>query len=122
MKSSCSAPRSGARKLARGTRFVRTPGIGKTARGPTLEGWEESSTPTQGARFRLSSVFQGYAKNAYPWLISLHRSAVLLFLFIPTLLFAQTRGAPPRSPKDGALIDPTGYWVAIVSEDWRFRM
>ena len=81
--------------------------------GPTLEGWEESSTPSKGATFRLSGVFQGYAKTAYPWLISLHCSAVLLFLFIPTLLFAQTRGA---------LIDPTGYWVAIVSEDWRFRM
>ena len=26
------------------------------------------------------------------------------------------------SPKDAALIDITGYWVAIVNEDWRWRM
>ena len=50
-----------------------------------------------------------------------------VFVFILTIFFvanvhAQTRGAPPRTPKDGALIDLTGYWVAIVSEDWRFRM
>jgi hypothetical protein len=49
------------------------------------------------------------------------------FLLIMTMLtaasvFAQTRGAAPRTPKDGAVIDMTGYWVAIVSEDWRFRM
>jgi hypothetical protein len=38
------------------------------------------------------------------------------------MFFAQGRGAPPRPPKDGAPIDLTGYWVAVVSEDWRFRM
>ena len=38
------------------------------------------------------------------------------------MLLAQGRGAPPRTPKDGALIDMTGYWVSIVTEDWRFRM
>ena len=34
------------------------------------------------------------------------------------------RGAPPaaKMPKDAAPIDLTGYWVSIVSEDWRFRM
>ena len=47
---------------------------------------------------------------------------LLLLLFIPSMLFAQARGPAPRNPKDGALIDMTGYWVAIVSEDWRFRM
>jgi len=30
--------------------------------------------------------------------------------------------APPRSPKDSAPIDLTGYWVSVVTEDWRFRM
>src|SRR6516162_1702971 len=48
-------------------------------------------------------------------------AAVLLLLF-PSMVHAQARGAAPRSPKDVALIDMTGYWVAIVSEDWRFRM
>jgi hypothetical protein len=30
--------------------------------------------------------------------------------------------APPKSPKAAAPIDLTGYWVSIVTEDWRFRM
>jgi hypothetical protein len=39
-------------------------------------------------------------------------------------LYAQGRGAPPppRTPKESARVDITGYWVSIVSEDWRFRM
>jgi hypothetical protein len=38
-------------------------------------------------------------------------------------LHAQARSAqPPRSPKESARVDLTGYWVSIVSEDWRFRM
>ncbi len=32
------------------------------------------------------------------------------------------RGAAPKTPKEAAPIDLTGYWVSIVSEDWRFRM
>jgi hypothetical protein len=37
----------------------------------------------------------------------------------------QGRGGPPLPPKTGreaALYDITGYWVSVVSEDWRFRM
>ena len=30
--------------------------------------------------------------------------------------------APPRSPKEGAPVDLTGYWVSLVTEDWRWRM
>jgi len=42
--------------------------------------------------------------------------------------FAQGRGgrggppAPPQTPKAAALIDVTGYWVSVVTEDWRYRM
>lgn len=32
------------------------------------------------------------------------------------------RGGPPRAPKAAAPIDLTGYWVSIVTEDWRYRM
>lgn len=32
------------------------------------------------------------------------------------------RGGPPQSPKAGAPIDLTGYWVSVVTEDWRYRM
>jgi hypothetical protein len=32
------------------------------------------------------------------------------------------RGGPPPTPKAAAPIDLTGYWVAVVTEDWRYRM
>jgi len=37
---------------------------------------------------------------------------------------AQERGAPAAEPaaKASAPMDMTGYWVALVTEDWRFRM
>jgi hypothetical protein len=52
------------------------------------------------------------------------RAGALLLILMTMSLPAQTqeRGVAPRTPKDGAPIDLTGYWVAIVSEDWRFRM
>jgi hypothetical protein len=31
------------------------------------------------------------------------------------------RGAPPTA-REGAAIDLTGYWVSVISEDWKFRM
>ena len=31
-------------------------------------------------------------------------------------------GKPPLSPKASAPIDLTGYWVSLVTEDWRYRM
>jgi len=34
----------------------------------------------------------------------------------------QGRGGAPLNPRAGAPIDLTGYWVSIVTEDWRFRM
>jgi hypothetical protein len=41
----------------------------------------------------------------------------------PTLVSAQGRaGGAPQSARASAPIDLTGYWVAVVNEDWRFRM
>src|SRR6478609_1283389 len=50
------------------------------------------------------------------------RFLILLFAVIP--LSAQRGGAPqpPRTPKAAAPVDLTGYWVSIVTEDWRYRM
>jgi hypothetical protein len=31
-------------------------------------------------------------------------------------------GAPAATPKQQAPIDLTGYWVSVVTEDWRYRM
>jgi len=42
-------------------------------------------------------------------------------------LFAQgppggRAGGPPPTPRAAAPIDLTGYWVSVISEDWRWRM
>ena len=55
------------------------------------------------------------------------RRAALLALVCPLLLAsgaqAQGRGgAAEVTPRAGGPFDPTGYWVAIISEDWRWRM
>ena len=48
---------------------------------------------------------------------------------LQTGLYAQGRGgrgggggAQPQNAKAAAVFDPTGYWVSIVTEDWRYRM
>jgi hypothetical protein len=51
-------------------------------------------------------------------------SAALLVSGVAALTYAQApagRGPVP-SPKDAASWDITGYWVSIVTEDWRVRM
>jgi len=53
---------------------------------------------------------------------------LLLFLSPSLMLFAQRGGrgnapaGPPPTPKASAPVDLTGYWVSIVTEDWRWRM
>ena len=47
----------------------------------------------------------------------------LVLFAVPAL--AQQRGGPPQppqTPRAAAPIDLTGYWVSVVTEDWRFRM
>ena len=29
---------------------------------------------------------------------------------------------PPKTPREAAPVDLTGYWVSVISEDWRWRM
>jgi hypothetical protein len=50
--------------------------------------------------------------------------AVMALCFATAARAQQGRGAaaPPVSPRAGARVDLTGYWVSIVTEDWRFRM
>jgi hypothetical protein len=51
--------------------------------------------------------------------------AVVLFLFGLSLELSAQRGAPagpPPTAKAAAPVDLTGYWVSVVTEDWRFRM
>src|ERR1700726_5033341 len=62
-------------------------------------------------------------KSPFPQLATLF-AALSIALTVSVGVYAQGRGAPPpvRSPKDSAPIDLTGYWVSVVTEDWRFRM
>ena len=46
----------------------------------------------------------------------------LLALFLATAVSAQDREDAVTSARASAPIDLTGYWVAIISEDWRWRM
>src|SRR5437879_6333788 len=57
------------------------------------------------------------------------KKAALLWLLCGAVLSAQRgggqRGAapgPPPNPQALAPWDPTGYWVALVSDEWRYRM
>ena len=85
------APRRGARRLARGTRFLRTPGIDRHEAHLTLKGCRGFLAPCSGCANCWATKSQGYAKNAYPWLIFLHRSAVRFSLFL--LIFCATAAA-----------------------------
>lgn len=48
-----------------------------------------------------------------------------LILAASTIAFAQFPGrgpqGPPPTPQASARIDITGYWVSLVTEDWRYR-
>jgi hypothetical protein len=55
--------------------------------------------------------------------------AIAVTLLSLTNLFGQGqrgggggRGQPPQTPRAAAPIDLTGYWVSLVTEDWRWRM
>jgi hypothetical protein len=55
---------------------------------------------------------------------SMH-AAIALIACLPTAAaMAQPPGfaAPPRSARESAQVDLTGYWVALVTEDWLWRM
>jgi hypothetical protein len=44
---------------------------------------------------------------------------------LPAVGFGQRGGrggGPPQNPRQAAPIDLTGYWVSVITEDWKFRM
>jgi len=54
-------------------------------------------------------------------------SFLIAVLAMHATVFAQGRGrggapAPPQTAKAAAPIDLAGYWVSVVTEDWRYRM
>ena len=65
--------------------------------------------------------------NRRPWgsmTAAVIRVMVLMaMLTLPDQIQARQRGGGPAPiGRQGAPIDMTGYWVSIVTEDWRFRM
>lgn len=60
----------------------------------------------------------------------MNRSIVVVCLVLAATLSANGqgrgggggRGQAPPTPRASAPFDPTGYWVSVVSEDWRWRM
>ena len=54
-------------------------------------------------------------------------AAVALVLLVSPSAYSQRgagagRGGPAASPRDSAALDLTGYWVSVISEDWKYRM
>ena len=49
-------------------------------------------------------------------------STLLLVTLALVALEAQRGGGAPQPPRAAAPIDLTGYWVSIVTQDWRWRM
>jgi hypothetical protein len=55
-------------------------------------------------------------------MIAMIRRLILVLLSLSAM---RTFAQPPRTPlaaKQAAPIDLTGYWVAVVTEDWKYRM
>jgi hypothetical protein len=58
------------------------------------------------------------------------RVVIVILLIAPLIASAAQRGqrggrgaaGPAKPPREAAPIDLTGYWVSVVSEDWRVRM
>jgi hypothetical protein len=51
------------------------------------------------------------------------KHALMFVIAFGVLVSAQREGGPPQqTPKTAAPIDLTGYWVSLVTEDWRYRM
>ena len=58
------------------------------------------------------------------------RSSVLTALVLAASIGVEAQGPPggrgapppPRTPRAAAPVDFTGYWVSVVTEDWRWRM
>jgi hypothetical protein len=48
--------------------------------------------------------------------------AGLFAVLLPVGVPAQPPPSPPQAGRPGAPIDLTGYWVSVVTEDWRWRM
>jgi hypothetical protein len=52
-----------------------------------------------------------------------HQLAAAMLLMAPAFAQPGGRGGQPaKSPREAAPAELTGYWVSVISEDWRWRM
>jgi hypothetical protein len=52
-------------------------------------------------------------------------AVVLAAFLLPGSIYAQRgggRGGAAANPRQAAALDLTGYWVSVITEDWKFRM
>ena len=47
---------------------------------------------------------------------------ILVLLALSAVRVSAQPPNPPRTAKQASPIDLTGYWVAVVVEDWKYRM
>jgi hypothetical protein len=73
---------------------------------------------------RLRAFVSLWPKNSVSSLIAVWSLAIALSV-VPAPLYAQRGGrggGAPVNPRAAAPVDLTGYWVTVVTEDWRYRM
>ena len=87
----------------------------------SLRGYGDIATVAGG----LEGISMAYWKSGRFVRAALVGGSIVVNVFLMVALHAQGRGqgpaGPPPTPKM-APIDLTGYWVSIVTEDWRWRM
>ena len=49
-------------------------------------------------------------------------TAALLLVYPNHIMAQRGGGGQPQSAQETAAIDLTGYWISVVTEDWRVRM
>jgi hypothetical protein len=75
---------------------------------------------SHGVHDKVKSSINGYRRVAR----SLAALGILWLTAGSAELIAQRggRGGPPPAPREAAAIDLTGYWVSVITEDWKLRM
>jgi hypothetical protein len=96
-----------------GIRFRRI-GVGRLRAEPAGQGNRQQEIFTTAHHFQILYLVSTMIRCTLPL-------RFVLVLIGGTLVFAQP-ARPPVTPKQGAPVDITGYWVAIVVEDWKYRM
>jgi len=67
----------------------------------------------------MASVGAGFSRRGPRMTVI---AAVVLALVASATAHAQRGGAPPATARAAAALDLTGYWVSVITEDWKFRM